>query len=535
MKLILRELCLPLDYEPRQIKVEAARRLGVAARDIRGLTWLRQAVDARRRRVCFRFTVAVELDDDIVLDPQALASPAVAPFKEPEPAELNPGSEPLPHPPVIVGTGPAGLFCGLLLARHGYRPLLIERGQDIDRRVAAVEALQRERILDEHSNVQFGEGGAGSFSDGKLTTRIGDARVGAVLKTLVEHGAPPEILYQKKAHVGTDYIRAAVKALRQSIIGLGGQFHFEARMTDIAIHRASLRGISINESEALPCEALVLAIGHSARDTYRMLEQRGIELRPKAFAVGLRVEHPQALIDRIQYGRDAGHPRLPPADYQLAYHEGRGPRSLYTFCMCPGGHVIAAASAAGQTVTNGMSWFARDSGIANSAVLVTVGPADWSGCLGGIALQEELERRAFRLGGGDYSAPAQLMSDFLERRRSDDRALERSIASYKPGVVSADLWELLKPELAGVVERGTRAWERKMPGWISPQAVFTGVESRSSAPVRIERNAAMCSVSLDGLYPCGEGAGYAGGIVSSAVDGMKVAETIIRRYRPPGL
>ncbi|MDO4539475.1 MAG: NAD(P)-binding protein [Syntrophomonadaceae bacterium] len=533
MKLVIRELRLPLNYKERQIKAEAARALGVEPAAITDLTWLRQSVDARRSRVCFRFTVMVELADDTVLSPHIMESPAVAPFKEAQPQALVPGSENLPHPPVIVGTGPAGLFCGLLLARQGYRPVLIERGQDIDRRVAAVEAFQRDRVLNENSNVQFGEGGAGSFSDGKLTTRIGDARVGQVLKTLVEHGAPAEILYQKKAHVGTDYIRQAVKAMRQSIISLGGEFHFDSRLTDIDIHRARLRGISINGNRELPCAVLVLAIGHSARDTCRMLEQKGVAMSPKAFAVGLRVEHPQEVIDRLQYGRDAKHPRLPPADYRLTYHEGPGRRSLYTFCMCPGGYVIPCASGAEQTVTNGMSRFARDSGVANSAVLVTVTPADWTGRLGGIGLQEQLEQRAFRLGGGDYSAPAQLMTDFLEHRRSSERGLTQSIATYKPGVVSADLRELFPAEMAGVIERGTRAWEKKMPGWISPQAVFTGVESRSSSPLRMERHAGMCSVSLDGLYPCGEGAGYAGGIVSSAVDGMKAAEAIIRRYALP--
>ena len=531
MKLIVRELCLPLNYKERALKEQAAQRLGIPIRQIIALEILRKSVDARRNRVHFRFTVGLEVSEDAALKPATWQQNQVALWQEVEEEPLIPGAQPLKTPPVIVGSGPAGLFCSLLLARQGYRPRLIERGQDIDRRIASVENFQTTRCLNLDSNVQFGEGGAGSFSDGKLTTRIGDARVNQVLRILVEHGAEPEILYQKKAHVGTDYIRRVVKEIRRSIIRLGGTVHFDTRLTDIDIHQRQLRGIGINQEQEWECQVVVLAIGHSARDTYRLLERKGIELTPKACAVGLRVEHPQELIDQIQYGRDAGHPRLPPADYHFSHQEQGLGRSLYTFCMCPGGYVIASASGEEQAVTNGMSFFARDSGVANSAVLVTVGPRDWpQSPLGGIIWQEELERKAFYLGGGDYSAPAQRVEDFIADRLSSSEELAAAIATYRPGFNSADLSRLFPAELTTVIRRGMQAWNSRMPGWISPSVVFTGVESRSSSPVRIKRNTEMCSVSLDGLYPCGEGAGYAGGIVSSAVDGLKVAESIIKRY-----
>jgi uncharacterized FAD-dependent dehydrogenase len=402
----------------------------------------------------------------------------------------------------------------------------------MDRRIQKVEEFWHTGMLDERSNVQFGEGGAGTFSDGKLTTRIGDNRVDYVLKTFVEFGANEDIMYLKKPHLGTDAIRAIVKRIRNEIIRLGGEFYFETCLTDIDMNKGLLKSIIINNDEELPCSLLVLAIGNSARDVYRMLDSKGIRIIPKAFAVGLRIEHPQTAIDRIQYGTYTGHPQLPPADYHFTMQDRNTGRSLYTFCMCPGGSVIGASSAAGKLVINGMSYSGRDSGIANSALVVTVSPQDWGNeALGGIKFQEDLEERAFIMGGKNYHAPAQHLHDFLESRASI--SLEGSLASYLPGITPVNLWNLLPREIAELIKRGIKAWNTRAPGFVSDQAILTGVETRTSAPVRIERDASCCSVNTPGIYPCGEGAGYAGGIMSAAVDGLKVAESIFAQYREP--
>lgn len=532
MKIRVRGLRLPLDFEEADLRREAARSLKINEASILSLTLARQAVDARRSQVYFSITLDLEIKDDARVDTDVLNGPKVDLLKrQPEPPLLE-GAATLPFSPTIVGAGPAGLFCALLLARRGYNPILLERGYDVDKRVKAVESFWNRGMFDPEGNAQFGEGGAGTFSDGKLTTRISDYRVRMVLEAFVEHGANPEITYQKKPHVGSDVIRRVVKSIRQEIISRGGQVHFQSRLSDIHINQTAIESITINDKATVPCSVLVLAVGNSARDVFRLLADRGVSLTSKAFAVGVRIEHQQDFIDRTQYGEYAGHPRLGAADYHLTYQDRQAGRSFYTFCMCPGGCVIGAASEAGQVVSNGMSYAARDSGTANSAVVVTVGPADWGHSpLGGVDFQEMLERRAFQMGGGDYRAPAQLVQDFLQHRSSI--SLKGSLATFKPGVNPVNLWDLFPPELCQVMERGLNNWERRMPGFTDGPAVLTGVETRTSSPLRIVRGEDLNSLSLDNLYPCGEGSGYAGGIVSSAVDGLRVAEKIISIYNKP--
>jgi len=533
MKLRVRDIRLPLDYQSSDVKEILASKLKIKPKDIKSCTLHKKSIDARRKTVYFNCTVDVELLSEFPIAPEIRALPEITEVEEKKPVPIQPGDRPMSYAPIIVGAGPAGLFCALMLARKGFSPVVIERGQDVDRRIKSVDRFWQDGVLDEESNTQYGEGGAGTFSDGKLTTRIGDSRVEYVLKTFVEYGADEEILILKKPHVGTDVIRNVVKQIRQEIIRLGGEFYFDACLTDIHVNKGTIKSIIINNEVELPCSLLVLAVGNSARDVYRLLHQKSISLIPKAFAVGVRVEHPQALIDQIQYGASAGNPRLPVADYHLTYQDRITGRSLYTFCMCPGGYVVGGASNKGQVVTNGMSYFSRDSGTANSALVVTVSPTDWDNePLGGIKLQEQLEQHAFEMGGSNYHAPAQYMQDFLDYRPTE--SLEGSLATYKPGLTPANLWKLLPREVAEVMRRGILSWDKRLHGFVCEKAVMTAVETRTSAPLRIERESSMCSVSVEGLYPCGEGAGYAGGIVSAAVDGLKVAETIVGSFRNPG-
>lgn len=532
MKIRVRDLRLPLDYQEADLWREAARSINIDSARIESITLARQAVDARRSQVYFSITVDLQLKEGTRLAPDVLSGPRVVLLKPPIKTPLLEGINPLSFSPTIVGAGPAGLFCALLLARRGYHPILFERGYDVDKRIQAVESFWGRGEFDSESNAQFGEGGAGTFSDGKLTTRIGDPRVQTVLDAFVEHGADPEITYQKKPHVGSDVIRRVVKSIRQEIIARGGQVFFQSRLSDIHINQKLVESITINDKARVPCSVLVLAVGNSARDVYRLLFARGVNLTSKPFAVGVRIEHRQSFIDRTQYGDFAGHPRLGAADYHLTYQDRQAGRSFYTFCMCPGGYVIGAASEAGQVVTNGMSFAARDSGIANSAVVVTVGPGDWGhSILGGLDFQEQLERRAFQIGGSNYRAPAQMVQDFLLHRSSI--SLEGSLTTFRPGVNPINMWDLFPQELCQVMERGLRNWERRIPGFTALPAVLTGVETRTSSPLRIVRGENLNSLSLDNLYPCGEGSGYAGGIISSAVDGLRVAEKIISIYNKP--
>jgi uncharacterized FAD-dependent dehydrogenase len=439
-----------------------------------------------------------------------------------------PGSEPLANRPVIIGMGPAGLFAGLLLAKNGYAPIILERGEDVDARALTIEKFWQTGELDPHSNVQFGEGGAGTFSDGKLTTLINDPRCRSILEAFIEAGAPHDILYASKPHIGTDLLRETVKNIRQAIIDLGGEVRFQSLVTDFLIEDGALTAILINHQEHLPCDVALLGIGHSARDTFSTLYEKGVTMSQKPFSIGVRIEHPQKLIDQAQYGQSAGCFGLGAADYKLSYHSSNG-RSAYTFCMCPGGSVVAAASEAGGVVTNGMSKHKRDGQNANSALLVGVQPDDFGSDhpLAGVEFQRRWERLAFESGGGNYHAPAQLVGDFLSDIKSS--AFGQVTPTYQPGLAFAELKNCLPDYVIATMKEALLHFDGKIKNFAMADSVMTGVETRSSSPVRINRDEKH-RANIQGLYPMGEGAGYAGGIMSSAVDGAKTAEKVIQQF-----
>lgn len=533
----LTDLRLPLPDGPAHAEAElraaAAARLGVASGDIAAIRLLRRSLDARKKNAAvFLYSLDAELaesaDEARVLARcagQGVALSEDRPYRFPVSAPAGRVDR-----PVVVGAGPCGLFAALALAQAGFAPLLLERGQAIEQRAQAVEAFWTGGALAPESNVQFGEGGAGAFSDGKLTTQIKErrGRCRKVLAELVAHGAPEDILWRNKPHVGTDRLRGVVAALRADILRLGGAVRFGARVDGLVLHEGRVAGVRLAGGEELAASCVILAIGHSARDTFAMLRAGGVALEPKPFAMGCRIEHRQALVDRAQLGALAGHPALGAAEYKLAQSCGNG-RSAYTFCMCPGGSVIAAASEPGGVVTNGMSLHARDGANANSALLVGVGPQDMGGFaaegpLAGVEFQRQWERLAFALGGRNFRAPAQTLGDFLAGRAS--KRLGAVAASYAPGVVPSDLARCLPEYVCAALREAAVGFDRKLRGFADPEAVLTGVETRSSSPLRILRGADMQGLGLQGLFPAGEGAGYAGGIVSSAVDGLRVAEAV---------
>lgn len=545
----LTDIRLPLPDGPAHTEAEllqaAAQRLRVAEGDLLSVRVARRSLDARKKNAAvFLYSLDVQAPDEARMlerlsDVAGVGLADDTPYHFPVCAPGNTGR------PVVVGAGPCGLFAALALAQAGFPPLVLERGQAIEDRAKAVDGFWTGSPLNPESNVQFGEGGAGAFSDGKLTTQIKErrGRMRKVLAELVAHGAPEDILWQHKPHVGTDLLREVVLRLRTDILRLGGEFRFGARVEGLLLREGRVAGVTLADGTEIASPAVVLAVGHSARDTFAMLRATGVPLEAKPFAMGCRIEHSQRAIDRAQL-RDLAevggqrHPALGPADYKLAYacqgHGAAEGRSAYTFCMCPGGSVIAAASEEGGVVTNGMSLHARDAENANSAVLVNVVPADVAGAfaeagpLAGVEFQRLWERRAFELGGGDYRAPAQTLGNFLAGRAG--KRLGAVQPSYTPGVRPTDLAGCLPGFVVAALREAlgpqTGAFGRKLRGFDDPDALLTGVETRSSSPVRILRGDDMQSTGLPGLFPAGEGAGYAGGIVSSAVDGLRVAEAV---------
>ncbi len=467
-------------------------------------------------------TVVLRLDGGEA-DIAARFSDGTVRFEEPHPLEIRRGSEKLNGPVVIAGFGPAGMFAADLLASHGVPTVVLERGGPVEERVRAVEGFWAGGTLDPACNVQFGEGGAGTFSDGKLTTRINDPLCGYVLAQFAAHGAPPETLKKAKPHIGTDRLREVVRSIREGIRQKGGEVRFHARLDGITVKNGRLCGITVN-GEEMPCSRLILAIGHSARDTFRMLARSGVPMSAKPFSAGARIEHRQEWIDHGLYGKMAGHPALPPGEYQLSHRVGG--EAVYTFCMCPGGVVVPAASAAGQVVTNGMSVYRRDGENANAALVVSVGPADFGGgVFAGMEFQQELEARAFRMSGGRCRGCGATVGDFLEGRKG--LRLGRVTPSYALGLEPVDFDALYPARIAEMMRTGLRLFDRKIQGFASPDAVLTGPETRTSSPIRIHRGEDFSSPAVRGLYPCGEGAGYAGGIMSAAADGLRVARRIL--------
>jgi len=531
MPIKINNIRLSIDEDISLLKPKAAKLANISVDDMQNFRILKESVDARRKgKIDFVYQVMFECRDEIKIVERASNKDITIEPKEEE-LKIEYGNEKLNYRPIIIGLGPAGLFAGLLLSMHGYRPIIFERGKEVDERDKDVEIFWREGKLNKESNVQFGEGGAGTYSDGKLTTRIKDKRCDFVLDEFVKAGAPKEIKYVAKPHIGTDILKTVVKNIRKKIISLGGEIHFNSKVTGFNIKDGKLVSINVNDNIEIPCDVVILAIGHSARDTYEVLFNKGLLISPKPFAIGLRIEHLQKMIDENQYGKFAGHPRLKAADYRLTYTTRSG-RPVYSFCMCPGGTVVAASSEENMVVTNGMSEFARDKENANSAIVVGVNPSDFGSehPLAGVEFQRHYEGLAFKKGGGNYLAPVQLVGDFLKDKIS--QKLGKVKPSYTRGYNFANLSECLPNYVTNSIKEGLKDFDKKIRGFAGYDAILTGVETRTSSPIRMERNENLESANISGLYPAGEGAGYAGGIISAAVDGMKVAEKIMQKFKP---
>ena len=523
---------LKLPYTAGDDRIERAiiRKLNISGKRLRSWQIVKRSIDARRKPdIRYIYTVLAELTDEEIFlkhcKDKDVQKYVETPYRFPAPGTVR-----LNHPIVIAGTGPAGLFCGLMLARAGYCPILLEQGMDVDRRIKAVSEFWDGKPLDKRTNVQFGEGGAGTFSDGKLNTLVKDpaGRKRQVLEIFVQAGAPESILYDHKPHIGTDVLCRVVKHIRKEIIRWGGSVCFGSKITDITTENDRITGVMVNDSQYVPCDALILAVGHSARDTFAMLRSHGMAMTPKAFAMGLRIEHPQSMINQAQYGmKDVK--GLGAADYKLTTKTSAG-RSVYSFCMCPGGYVVNASSEEGRMVVNGMSYHGRAGKNANSAIVATVTPEDFPSDdpLAGVAFQRYWEEKAFQAGGGS-GVPIQLYKDFCDGRRSEQ--FGQIFPEHKGKTVFADLNSCLPEEVCLSIKEAIHLFGRKIPGFDRDDALLSGVETRTSSPVRLERGEHLTS-NISGIYPCGEGAGYAGGITSAAMDGLRISEAVATLYSP---
>ena len=539
MAIAVNNIKINLNENEEDIKKRAAKELRINKNDIEGFKILRESVDARRKEIKLVYRVLVEIrkergsEENILKKSKSKNASIYRERKE----NIISGEEEIKGRIVVAGSGPAGLFAAHRLASHGYRPLIIERGMKVRDRKKAIDNFWKTGKLNPESNVQFGEGGAGTFSDGKLTTRIKDGRVGEVLDIFIKNGAPEEIGYSYKPHIGTDILIDVIESLRKEIENLGGEFRFSTKLEKINISSGRLQSITVRdvsskegETYDIETENLILAIGHSARDSYEMLYEEGLGMEQKPFAIGVRVEHPQDMIDENQYGEYKDHPKLKASEYKLTYRAESG-RSCYSFCMCPGGTVVASASEEGYLAVNGMSEYARDKENANSAIIVSVKEDDFGSDhpLAGVEFQRKYEKLAFELSEGSYKAPVQLLGDFEQGRVTEK--LGEINPSHTGGYIFKDINKCLPDYVSDTIKEAMKYFDTKIKGFGRKDTVLTGIETRTSAPIRMNRDEKHES-NIKGLYPAGEGAGYAGGIVSAAVDGMKTAEEIIRRYRP---
>jgi len=526
----LTELALPLDHPESALRAAILERLGIDDADLADFTVFKRSYDARKKNTEIKFVYIVDLH---VRNEEAI----LARFEKDQHIRLAPDTnyypvarapEGLTERPVVIGFGPCGLFAALILAQMGFRPIVLERGKNVRSRTKDTWALWRKKQLSPESNVQFGEGGAGLFSDGKLYSQIKDPKFFGrkVMHEFIRAGAPEEILYVSKPHIGTFRLTGVVSTMREEIIRLGGEIRFESKVTDLLIENGRIEGVELDTGERLHSRYVILSVGHSARDVFRMLQRNDVFIEAKPFAIGFRIEHPQSLIDNARLGKYAGHPALGAADYKLVYHASNG-RAVYSFCMCPGGTVVAATSEPGRVVTNGMSQYSRNERNANAGIVVAIHPEEDfpGGPLAGVDMQEALESHAYTLGGSDYCAPAQLVGDFIKNKPSSK--LGEVEPSYKPGIKLGDLAPSLPPYAIDAIREALPAFGKQIRGFDRKDAILTGIETRTSSPVRITRDrTTLQSLNTRGLYPAGEGAGYAGGILSAGVDGIKVAEAL---------